>query len=339
MKSLVVTLADRNYVNQVKQLFSSLYFNAGWDGDCMLLSDNIPQEKLTWFKERGIIVKECEPFYKENVGVNGKVVFSKLHLFSEEYKKWDHIIYLDGDILIRDSIEDLTKVEEFSAVRIINDVRTRFIGQFWKYDSIWLKKLKQRFDLSRPAFNSGVMAFPTSIIKKDTIKEFKDIIEEYKEIICISEETVLNIYFYDRWKELPAVYNICPNWERGFRKCKPEELKGIILHCYSTFFLFHDRRMWGKSNAMCAEWEANLAKADQVNFRKPIKIKKNVRDIRADSKMILNLESRHPFLRLYRIVLKKIESERKTDKVVWKEVVSVKDSIYRLNKKIKNDNK
>jgi len=45
-KHLLVTLANENYINQAKQLFSSAYFNGGWDGDYLLLAHEIPENKL-----------------------------------------------------------------------------------------------------------------------------------------------------------------------------------------------------------------------------------------------------------------------------------------------------
>ena len=51
-KDLLVTLADRNYINQVKQLFSSVYWNAGWKGDYMLLTHEIPEKDLKWFRTK-----------------------------------------------------------------------------------------------------------------------------------------------------------------------------------------------------------------------------------------------------------------------------------------------
>ena len=41
----MVTLADENYIDQAKQLFSSVYWNSGWKGDYMLLAHNIPESK------------------------------------------------------------------------------------------------------------------------------------------------------------------------------------------------------------------------------------------------------------------------------------------------------
>ena len=61
--NLVVTLANKRYIEQAKQVFSSLYFNAAWRGDYMLLAYQVPQKDLTWFLKRGIIVKKCEKMF------------------------------------------------------------------------------------------------------------------------------------------------------------------------------------------------------------------------------------------------------------------------------------
>ena len=57
--AVLVTLADKNYIDQAKQLFSSVYWNAGWKGDYMLLAHEVPEKDLNWFREKGILVKKC----------------------------------------------------------------------------------------------------------------------------------------------------------------------------------------------------------------------------------------------------------------------------------------
>jgi hypothetical protein len=49
--SLIVTIADIKYLDAAKQLFSSIYWNAGWKGDYMLLSLGIPEKELGWRKK------------------------------------------------------------------------------------------------------------------------------------------------------------------------------------------------------------------------------------------------------------------------------------------------
>ena len=61
-KNLLVTLADKNYLDAAKQLFSSVYFNSGWNGDYMLLSYDIPKKELQWFRDRGIIVRKRKSY-------------------------------------------------------------------------------------------------------------------------------------------------------------------------------------------------------------------------------------------------------------------------------------
>lgn len=92
------------------------------------------------------------------------------------------------------------------------------------YNKTYLKKLKQKFDLNTSVFNAGVLAFSTDIINKNLINKFKEIFEEYRGFMCLNDETILNIYYYRTWNKLPAIYNICPNYEMGYRRCKTSEL-------------------------------------------------------------------------------------------------------------------
>jgi hypothetical protein len=49
--NLLVAIADANHIDQAKQLFSSVYFNAGWKGDYMLMAHEIPEKELLWFRD------------------------------------------------------------------------------------------------------------------------------------------------------------------------------------------------------------------------------------------------------------------------------------------------
>ena len=62
-KHLLVAIADKGYIDQVKQLFSSVYFNAGWKGDYMLMAYEIPENDLEWFRKKGILVRKCGPLH------------------------------------------------------------------------------------------------------------------------------------------------------------------------------------------------------------------------------------------------------------------------------------
>lgn len=268
-KDLLVTLADGNYVEQAKQLFSSVYWNAGWPGDYMLLAYDVPEKELQWFRDKGILVRECEPILEESetsIGHAPLTTLSKFYLFTSEFKKWKNVVFLDGDIVVRGSLESLTSVTGFAAVRILNMLRTLLKGQFQdrnRSNKHLFKELENKCDLNKPAFNSGVMAYNTDIISRNDFQNLKNILFHFKDILYISEETVLNIYFYDKWQELSQVYNICPSYEIYLSGYSPENLKGIVLHTYSNF---PGGKPWNPKSPLNAEWKVNLDKADMMDI-------------------------------------------------------------------------
>ena len=265
-KNLLVTLADINYIDQAKQVFSSVYFNAGWNGDYLLLAHEIPEIELEWFRNKGILIKEYKPMFDYKIGVKSVTVLTKLSLFTPEFKKWDNIVFLDGDVIVRGSIDELTKVKGIAAVRIFNTYRTLLGGQLYNYDENMklYQELDREYDLNKPALNSGVLAFSTDVIKDEMLLEFRRIIQRFGEIILLPDECVLNLYFYDKWQELPAVYNFCPGYEMFYRDCKPDELKGIILHTYSA--LRARRKAWDPRSPLYREWNINLKKAELIDL-------------------------------------------------------------------------
>lgn len=267
--SVLVTLADGNYVEQAKQLFSSVYQNAGWQGDYLLLAHRIAEPELQWFRQRGIGVMECEPVSTPSgryVGHAPLTTLCKFYLFTPGFRKWRNVVFLDGDIIVRGSLESLTRIRGFGAVRILNIFRTRLAGQFHrrnrKYAGLF-EELENRCDLRAPAFNAGVMAFSTDLIEDGVFEALKNLFDRFRDIIFISEETVLNMYFYGKWQELSQVYNICPSYEMYLGKRRPDELSGIILHTYSNF---PGGKPWRPASPLNHEWNSNRARAEEIEL-------------------------------------------------------------------------
>jgi lipopolysaccharide biosynthesis glycosyltransferase len=271
-KDLLVTLADSNYVDQAKQLFSSVYWNAGWRGDYMLLAYNISERDLKWFRDKGILVKECKTIMTESetrIGHAPLTTLSKFYLFTPEFKKWKTVVFLDGDIIVRGSLDALTAVKGFAAVRILNIFRTTLRGQFHnrnRNNKNLYDDLASKCDLSRSAFNAGVMAFDSDIISEDDFQNLKSILFRFRDIIAISEETVLNLYFYDRSRELSQVYNVCPSYELYLSGCGADNLKAIISHTYSNF---PGGKPWRMTSPLYSEWKSNLDRADMMDTANP----------------------------------------------------------------------
>jgi lipopolysaccharide biosynthesis glycosyltransferase len=266
-KNLLVTLADSRYIEQAKQLFSSVYWNAGWSGDYMLLAHEIPDEELKWFSEKRILIKKCKTLFNGQMGDcnYSTSVLGKFFLFTEEFKKWEHVIFLDADIIVKASLDKLNKTKAFSSpLTCKKDFRSYFSNS----ESEELSRLQEEYDLKRPAFNSGFMAFNTSIIKDDTFDKIIDVFNKYA-TICNSDDSILNLFFYNQWIKIPLVYNAM-TFMFGLKKHK-----AIVLHFNNPVKLYQKNlRPWDKENPFYEEWKANLDRAEFIDLNSIQKAKK-----------------------------------------------------------------
>ena len=297
-KHLLVTLADKNYVEQAKQLFSSVYFNAGWEGDYMLLSYDIPEKDFKWFRDKGILVKKVNPEYfkfkKERVSIISfkdmptkvshnhiipwSVVSCKFFLFTSYFKRWRKVIYLDGDINVRAPINNLIKKKGFNAVGDYGHKKASLNGQFFSSNEDNHKlfdQLNQNYDLKSTPFNSGVMVFDTNIITKKTFCKFKKIFIKYAHLSAFHEQSLLNLCFHNKWNKLSHIYNLEPR-DIKLSLEKINKVPAIIIH-----FLGGDYKPWDKKNPFYEEWKNNLKKADNINtIKKRVKNKKPIWNIK-----------------------------------------------------------
>ena len=266
-KCVLVTLADKNYLVQAKQLFSSVYHNSGWKWDYMLLAHEIPDDQLAWFREKGILVKHVRSLSKRDFPWLPATVLSKFYVFTEEFKKWDIVVFLDGDIIVRASLDGLTNVTGFAAVADIDSatVRSQFLARSalnGEKDEKDLTELKAAYDLNIAAFNSGVFSFTTDIIKKDTFARLRKLITKFGRISKF-EQSLLNLYFYRKWQHLPMAYNTYfIHVRQGHLPSRGIRFEGIVNH-----YIFN--KPW-KYNIpkITKDWEQNLAKAERIDLSK-----------------------------------------------------------------------
>jgi len=260
-KNLLVTLADKNYIKQAKHLFSNVYWNAGWKGDYMLLAHKIPEKELEWFKKKRILIKKCPPIFKETMG--GPVKLSKFYLFIPEFKKWKKIVYLDSDMIVKASLDELIKVNRFVAVLddlIVNKLIDQFIIPH-KMGREVFNNLKKIYDIKTRVFKSGVMIFNTNIIKKDTFSKLIKLSKKYTKFTKPGslDQPILNLLFYKKWEEIPIVYNLDV---RDFKFINPNKITAIIFH-----FDGNDRP-WIPKSHFHKEWNFDLNRANKINLDK-----------------------------------------------------------------------
>ncbi len=335
-RNLVVTLANSGFVDQAKQLLSSVYWNAGWDGDYMLLAHQISEADLYWFESKGILVKRCEPILESEYDKEYPlVVLDKYYLFTEEFKKWDKIIYLDADIIVFNSLDWLTRVNQFSVVK---DVYLK--NQYYQLKNTEdAKCFDSKCNLNSKVFNSGVIAFDTKIITKNMFNDLVHLTKKYINYSNFGEQLILNLYFAN-WHKLPKTFNVFIT--QHLYKI-PSLANPVLIHFFARFEK-HDPTMkpvWNPDNKYYGKWSENLSKFNQINLKKRQEVKQlSDFKIRMDS-FIISLDIIKVKMKIFVIDFFKLkEISRCIDRMIGHIGQFIKkrnERLYYKLKKIKGD--
>ncbi len=252
-KDLLVTLADMNYLNQAKQLFYGARAKGGWTGDMMLLAYEIPEADLDWFVSRGILIYHCAslPAETSSEGKWPSAVQAKFELLKTYFKKWDNMVFLDVDIIIRSDITALAGVRGFAAVQTHDSLSKECMDKaniiLRGQDMDLLRELNKRFDMKRPAFSSGVFAFSTDLIEETSFDSIVALQRSYGSLSAGGEELAFNLFFTN-WKPLSVAYNVFPDVLLAKTHMAADEIPGIILH-----FILH--KPWMPGHPFYPEWK------------------------------------------------------------------------------------
>ncbi|MDD5068923.1 MAG: glycosyltransferase [Candidatus Pacebacteria bacterium] len=270
--SVLVTLADSSFLDQAKQLFGSAHHKGEWKGDFALIACDVPHEKLLWFREKGIFIHACPwPVLKKQDGGVFRLPaqFGKFHLFTNFFRQWKQIVFLDADIIVRASLEELSAGEGISASYDMENApleRQFFSPTFdaFKWDAVtenMLKDLKKNFDLSTPSFNSGVLSFPSSLVLPDTFARISELFECYYLIERYCDQPILNLFFYKNWDPLPEKFNRFISATRSDSENIEHAKDASIVH-----FAGLAKKPWDKTSPFYDEWKENLAEAESLEI-------------------------------------------------------------------------
>ncbi len=261
-RNLIVTLANDVYADQARQLFASAYLQAGWSGDYLLLAQDLSDKNINSFKNKGVKIYKTKLLDTDpSLGGYQPIVLSKFYLFKEYFKKWDTIIFLDADIIINGSLQELTNLSGFNAPKAEGfKLRNELIS-----DKQILQKLEltTNHDLKQAAFTTGILVFKTDLIQPDTFNNLFALYQKNKSALQFSEESTLNLFFYKQWQQLPVIYNFNPSYMLWNYNIKPKNNLPIIYH----FFCF--KKPWEKNNDFHQVWLDNLASFEKINFNSP----------------------------------------------------------------------
>ncbi len=245
----------------------------------MLLAHDIPDKDLQWFLDKGILVKKCKPLFDGHFKVDNlksQVLLSKFYLFTFEFKKWKDVVFLDADMIVRKSLGNLIGFAGFAAGE------AEYLAEEFDFteESDVREKLSKKYNLNKKAFNSGVMVFNTDIIGEDSFDILMKLFNEYFSVQRYNEETILNLFFYDKWQKISFIYNYNPFSSPDFifnpdsarlSKRKTKLICGLpaaVFHFYGNFY-----KPWKPESIFYKEWKGNLYKSDGINLNDRINAK------------------------------------------------------------------
>ncbi len=249
-KHLLVTASDDNMLDKSKQLFYSAFSAGQWKYDFGLLTYSKNQKKLNWFNERGISIIRCPIIGKSKSKFDvaqrpwTSATWNRLYLFTEQFKAWEYVVYLDTDIIIEIPINYM-----FEAKKSLSAVAYKTLGDcFFPHTIPFLSKA---YNLDEPGFMAGVFVIPTKIIKQKTFEELIELKNKYEDWGCRVDESILNLYFYKTFEELDFKYH--------HTKQSPQIDKAVRHFALST-------KPWDKESPYYTIWKENLAKSDSCKF-------------------------------------------------------------------------
>ena len=251
-KKLLVCLGIGEHIEKTKQVFYSALNEGQWRDEMMLLTlKDQDDNKLKWFKDRNILISQQERINHESDFFS--ILLTKFYLFTKEFKKWNKILYLDSDVIIRGNLNHICQLE--GDIYFASGGKDRTL----EWDFKKPKTIKIEYDLSKAGFNAGVFWLDTKIIKKTSFKELMDLTKRFSDDIKIisADQGILNLYFYDRWTPFPE------------KSVIQSSRRNVDLYLEETIYHFaggtnpwedkapdHLRKIWEKNNM---EAQINMA--------------------------------------------------------------------------------
>jgi len=278
-KHVLISLATADYLDMAKQFFASAYYNGGWDGDYLLLAHEIPETELTWFRDKGVIIRRCRSSYDDKTGGMHPSLASKFYMFTPFFKQWQTVIYSDLDAIVRGPLDGLKDIKGFNAVedwsptlreQIVNDddIHERELNR----NECWtmIDKAKKRYRLSKRPFCAGFFAFSTDIIAEEMFEALKRKMDEYHMISKFGDQLSFNFFFYDQWNKLKPTYNVLVRQEidtdpygeelnASTRWGLVKDVTGYILHIFNP-------KPWDVDSDFYLEWRSNLKKSEHMDL-------------------------------------------------------------------------
>lgn len=229
MRTVVVTLTDKNYFNKAKRTIADVRSRGEWRGDIVLLTvefdaprnfvdyyrvmhmrvDHVDTHKLVEAYKKNPIRPTCDDREYKKL-----TQWDKFHVFNSVFQNWDRVIYLDAGLRVFDKIEYLADIPckgKFmapdDAAPYDNDKRFGGIIETDQNEEV-VHKLFQEFDpsiLKERYFLNCIWMYDTVILRSAPFHELIRMMNDYPICRC-NEMTIMNLLFTFKrgiWQPFP----------------------------------------------------------------------------------------------------------------------------------------
>lgn len=229
MSTVFVTLCDKTYFSKACRTIGELKTNGQWKGDIVLLAiDFYPSPLdgvLIWnvgHIDTTTLVHQLHEHPIQPMDDNrhfGKLYqWDKLRIFSDHFKKWERVVFLDAGIRVFDSVQPLLDVDwrgKFLAPDDSDpyDNGNRFCSQLdLKANSEAVQRLFQEYPetiLNEHYFLNCIFMFDTSIIDENMLPSMIEDMNKFPICMC-NEMGIMNLWMTFRlrvWQPFPQKVN------------------------------------------------------------------------------------------------------------------------------------
>jgi lipopolysaccharide biosynthesis glycosyltransferase len=247
--SVIVIMANEAYLPQAKSLLVNCVKQGNWKGDlCLLTTENYCQDD---FERRGIHVYQVSDI---------KWTWcAKFHIFSDFFRRWKRVLYLDCDVLVQGELNETVDglVKQLPAILLDGchgfDETYTIVHNWEHFDGSYgegpdahpevYDKMRHQFPhVGEVCLSADIIFFAPETIEAGTVERLQFVAKEYKEANAgNADQPVLNLVLYDKMDSIgkdfctwfafdePCNRVVCP--ARGWRG----DEHPAILHYWNMY--------------------------------------------------------------------------------------------------------
>lgn len=261
----IVFATDENYVPYCAVAIHSLICNMNKVNRCEIyvLFDSLTRKSINTLHSlstdeayvRCICVHERMNALRISEHVHLTVAATYRILIPEIFGKYDRVIYLDSDIIVRSDIADLYGIE------LNGNILGAVEGKYKRQDTVWMHQhLEKTLGIEKDRFfNSGVLLIDTKVFIEEQIKERAFDILTKRDDLTFMDQDALNIVCENRIKYIDEYWNYeCGAFETDSEYISDNhdaqivgDIKAGIIHFDGTY------KPWNYPDLMFADifWE------------------------------------------------------------------------------------